>query len=473
MASPALPEQVLNHLQQQHPDPDRFNQFVSTCSLPSRQAVRINTHKIAVSDFVAYSESRQWRLQPIPWCDDGFWITTEDPKALGNHIYHLAGLFYLQEATSMLPVRALFHNYSPELILDMAAAPGSKTSQLQNYLRQGYIVANDMSSSRLKMLNANLIRCGLADFALLHRDGRRLSETLPALFDGILLDAPCGGEGTIRKDPKAWSNWSIESLDELSSLQKELILSAWQLLRPGGRLIYSTCSLSREENQVVVQHLLSTVGDSAQLMDLSDLFSEARQVSTDKMLHIWPEVFDSEGFFVAAIQKAPSSDSSVCDSSGDEIPLPTKKQFEQVYSYLRQRFDFELPPQQISIRQSDNKFTLWISGNLPKQLETVKSQRCGVKICQLYESRKGTGITMDHEFVRTYGQQFNKSTIDISEQQATEYFQGKNIQTQHAVTEGEVVLRITGQPIGLGKVLKDGSIKNQLPRNLVHDNAWS
>ena len=372
----------------------------------------------------------------------------------------------------MLPVTALFHHHNPRLILDIAAAPGSKTTQLLNHDLDGAILANDMSSSRLKMLNANLIRCGVSNYDLLHQDGRRLDDTLPPVFDGILLDAPCGGEGTIRKDPKAWDNWSEESLGALSELQKQLIETAWRLLAPGGRLIYSTCSLSREEKQEVVAHLLNEVGDQGTLIDLSDMFPDANRVCENKMLHIWPEVFNTEGFFVSAIEKSTSSETITSPSLTRTQPLASNKVIEFVRNYVSERFRYQLPANQITTSRNGNKQVVWLQSAIPVSLQGVRTQRSGIKLCELFESRKGLGINLDHEFCRTYGHFFTQARQELTNQQAVEYFQGKNLTTETDISEGEVLLTLAGLPVGLGKMLKNGTIKNQLPRNLVHDNAW-
>ena len=476
MSNRKLPEATLAHLKQQHPKPERFEQFVSACLSEPRLALRINTRKISLTEFQQRADQNQWQLSPIPWTQDGFWVDYDALQALGNHIDHLTGLYYLQESTSMLPVEALFHNHSPKLILDMAAAPGSKTTQLNNHLNEGFIVANDMSSSRVKMLNANLIRCGLADVALMHQDARQLPEQLNATFDGILLDAPCGGDGTIRKDPKAWSNWSPDSLQSLSDLQKQLIETAWQLLAPSGRLIYSTCSLSREENQQVVEHLLQLVGDEAQLVSLDSLFSGANEVSDGAMLHIWPEVFNTEGFFVAAIEKIATADCQphTLEQHAPGNPL-SNKQYNLVQRYLSDRFGFNISDykERLAVQDSNKHMTVWLKPKCPGKIQGLHTQRSGIKVCNLFQSRKGLGITLDHEFCRTYGGQCHPHVLPLSEADVVSYFKGMNIHPEHDLSEGEIILTHLSQPIGLGKVLKNGQIKNQLPRPLVHDNTWA
>lgn len=123
---------------------------------------------------------------------------------------------------------------------------------------QGAILANEYSASRVKVLHANISRCGISNVALTHFDGRVFGAALPEMFDAILLDAPCSGEGVVRKDPDALKNWSVESNLEIAATQRELIESAFHALRPGGTLVYSTCTLNREENESVLAWLKET-----------------------------------------------------------------------------------------------------------------------------------------------------------------------------------------------------------------------
>lgn len=145
---------------------------------------------------------------------------------------------------------------------------------------QGAILANEYSASRVKVLHANISRCGISNVALTHFDGRVFGAALPEMFDAILLDAPCSGEGVVRKDPDALKNWSVESNLEIAATQRELIESAFHALRPGGTLVYSTCTLNREENESVLAWLKETWPEAVEFLPLGDLFPEANQALT-------------------------------------------------------------------------------------------------------------------------------------------------------------------------------------------------
>lgn len=263
-----FPDAFLTQMREAMPSTLSFDEFISACQRPLRRSIRINTLKISVADFLALIAPYGWSLTPIPWCHEGFWIERDDEEALplGSTAEHLSGLFYIQEASSMLPVAALFADDNhPQRVMDMAAAPGSKTTQIAARMgNRGAILANEFSASRVKVLHANISRCGIANTALTHFDGRVFGAALPEMFDAILLDAPCSGEGVVRKDPDALKNWSPESNLDIAATQRELLDSAFHALRPGGTLVYSTCTLNRQENEAVCLWLKETYADAVE-----------------------------------------------------------------------------------------------------------------------------------------------------------------------------------------------------------------
>ncbi len=306
-----FPDAFLTQMREAMPSTLSFDEFISACQRPLRRSIRINTLKISVADFLALIAPYGWSLTPIPWCHEGFWIERDDEEALplGSTAEHLSGLFYIQEASSMLPVAALFADDNhPQRVMDMAAAPGSKTTQIAARMgNRGAILANEFSASRVKVLHANISRCGIANTALTHFDGRVFGAALPEMFDAILLDAPCSGEGVVRKDPDALKNWSPESNLDIAATQRELLDSAFHALRPGGTLVYSTCTLNRQENEAVCLWLKETYADAVEFLPLGDLFPDAdRALTPEGFLHVFPQIYDCEGFFVARLRKMSS-----------------------------------------------------------------------------------------------------------------------------------------------------------------------
>lgn len=168
-------------------------------------------------------------------------------------------------------------------------------------------MANEYAASRVKVLFGNLMRCGVGNMALTNFDARVFGGWLPERFDAILLDAPCSGEGSLRKDADAMKNWSLDSIADIASTQKDLIESAFHALKAGGTLVYSTCTLNHEENQGVVSHLLETFGDAIEPVSSEGLFEGSeKSLTSDGHIHVYPQIYDCEGFFIAKFKKLES-----------------------------------------------------------------------------------------------------------------------------------------------------------------------
>ncbi len=473
-----IPDEFIHHIKQQSLSEEQLPQFIQACKTPLRKSIRVNTLKITVNEFQRIAQNYQWQLTPVPWCQEGFWIerdaAQEKAAPLGNYPEHLQGLFYIQEASSMLPVEALLSNSdTPDLLLDMAAAPGSKTTQLAARLSNaGTLIANELSSSRIKGLHSNIQRCGVSNVCLTHYDGRVFGERMEQIFNAILLDAPCGGEGTVRKDPDAMKNWSLQALQDISQIQKALIESAYKALKPGGTLVYSTCTLSREENQDVCQHLLDTFPEM-QTIPLNDLFDGANQCATEEgFLHVFPHIYDSEGFFVAAFKKAPVASPQEKAKPPKRWPFdrPSKKTQQELVLYLQKQFEFDLRKSQKELYQRDNE--LWLFPEATVQVAAkLKVDRAGVKLGDMHKSQLRT----HHDFAIAFGSQFQKNCIELDRDQLQSYLQGRDIElsssqlSQIISNKGEYLLCFSKQPLGLGKRVAN-KIKNNLPRALVRDN---
>jgi 16S rRNA (cytosine1407-C5)-methyltransferase len=453
-----------------------IDELVAACRRPLRRAIRVNTIKISVVRFLEIANRKDWQLTPIPWCDEGFWIEIkEELTPLGNSAEHLTGLFYIQEASSMMPVTALLHHFlnhknnSPTL-LDAAAAPGSKTTQLAAALNNtGLIIANEYSSSRIKMLHANVLRCGIKNVALTHFDAAVFGQWLPNTFDAILLDAPCSGEGTVRKDKHAMKNWGQAAITSISSVQKKLIDSAFQALKPGGILVYSTCTLSLEENQEVCAHLKLSYPENVEYLSLKNLFSDADKTLTDEgFLHIWPQVYDTEGFFVAAIQKKGCIESKNVQKRVAKFPFspaPSSMQ-KALYDY----FDDQFGVTEISgvLYQRDNECWLFPE-NIVSLIDQLRFSRLGIKVAEQFGKGRKSGFKTTHEFASCYGQQATKNVMQLVSHQAREYLQGRDIHDiDTSSNTGEVLVSYQGYLLGLGKSLAN-RIKNNLPRDLIID----
>ena len=456
-------------MQQLLPDSAEFARFIAISQQPLRRSLRVNTLKISVADFLALVAPYQWALTPVPWCAEGFWISRDDAdtRRLGSTAEHLAGLFYIQEASSMLPVTALFDGSpAPERVMDVAAAPGSKTTQIAARMgNRGALLANEYSASRVKVLHANLSRCGISNTAMTHFDGRVFGAALPESFDAILLDAPCSGEGVVRKDADALRNWSEASTAAIAATQCELIDSAFHALRPGGTLVYSTCTLNRSENQQVIAWLLARYPGAVEVEPLNQLFNGAEQVATaEGFLHVFPQVFDSEGFFVARLRKT---------ASVDALPLPGYKLGKLPFSPLSRKLQQEVADAAAKVGlQWGAELTLWqrdkelwlFPAAIEPLLNRVRFSRIGLKLAETFAK----GYRWQHEAVIALASAQAANAVELSSAEAEEWYRGRDIYPERPLPAGELIVCHQQQPIGLAKTV-GSRIKNNYPRELVRD----
>ncbi len=277
-----------------------INSFIEFSEKPLRKSIRVNTLKTSVKEM-----KKRFELKQIPWCDTGFYI---EGAAIGNTLEHFLGYIYLQEAASMIPPVVL-NPTSSDFVLDMCASPGSKTTQLAAMMNnKGLIVANDNSYSRLKPLSMNLQRCGVSNAVMTLMEGRWFKTN----FDKILVDAPCSGTGTIRKSPKTVGWWNPNFVKQMAGIQKQLLDTAFNILKPDGVLVYSTCTLEPEENEGVIDSLLKR-HENAKLQKINldiksspcilEFEGNVYDSEIKKCLRLWPQDSDTEGFFVAKIKK--------------------------------------------------------------------------------------------------------------------------------------------------------------------------
>ncbi len=283
-----------------------FSSFAKSCSSRPRKSLRVNSLKISVRECV--DRLSFLKLEPVPWCSDGFWFENLSDTALGNSVEHALGYIYIQDASSMIPPIVL--DPAPDdVVLDLCASPGSKASQIAMYMNNsGVLVANDSGDDRLTALGTNMQRMGVLNCILTDMRGDKMSGE----FDKILLDAPCSGSGTIMKSPRTVLSWNPGIVDRLSRLQKMLLSHSWGLLKSGGTLVYSTCSVDPVEDEGVVDFALKNLdGVSVEKISLpvnsspavASFRGEDFDERVNNCLRIWPKDNNTEGFFIANLKK--------------------------------------------------------------------------------------------------------------------------------------------------------------------------
>ncbi len=299
-------------------DEEDVSKFLEYCKTTPKKSIRVNTLKIEPNELLNRLKLKGWDIiQPFKEFPEIIIINSNlQPGELGKTKEHILGYYYVQEITSMMPIISL-NPQSNELLLDLCASPGSKTTQAGALMQNtGTIIANDLNIGRISILSANLERCGITNTIITRHEGTELCKKLEKLnikFDKILVDAPCSGEGNIRLSPRTFLEWSESLLNRLSSKQKKLAESAFKLLKEGGEMVYSTCTHAPEENELIIQHLLEIFKDKIEIEAINlpiktrpgilEWRNQKLNSEIKKSTRIYHQDNDMEGFFLCKMKK--------------------------------------------------------------------------------------------------------------------------------------------------------------------------
>lgn len=272
-----------------------------------KRSIRVNTRLISVEDFQMLADKEGWQLDPVPWCKEGFYIDRDDKDdvALGSLQAHLDGLFYVQEASSMFPPEIVEHSGN-ELILDASCAPGSKLTQIANKNLDALVIGNEPKAKRLLATTTNLERLQIDNVVLTQYDASFFAKITPNSFDKVFLDAPCSNIHSLTDVDKV----SSRKIKFMASIQKRLIKEAFKAVKPGGFLIYSTCTISEDENENNVKTLLEKFPQAELVpvdLEKMGLKSEISSEILPGTVRMKEEHYGSDIFFIALIKKNKST----------------------------------------------------------------------------------------------------------------------------------------------------------------------
>lgn len=290
-----------------------YKRFLSIIKQKPPKAIRCNTLKIKPKKLKERLEGKGWKIKQID--KETFKIRNNlNPGELGKSREHLLGYYYIQSVVSQLPIKAL--NPKPgELVLDLAAAPGSKTTHCCQYMEnKGTIIANDKDGFRTKNMGFNLDRCGCMNVIATNHNGTDLNKKLRKIgvkFDKIILDMPCSAEGTSRSKPEILEKWNEDKIDKFNRMQTRLAESAIDLLKSSGSLIYSTCTFAPEENEKVVSNLIDNFDLEIEKISLplktregiTEWEGQKYNKEVKKATRVYPQDNNTEGFFLAKLKK--------------------------------------------------------------------------------------------------------------------------------------------------------------------------
>lgn len=282
------------------------DEFFDSFDQKNVRGIRRNPMKISEEDFL---KKIKYLEEPIPWCKEGYFIDSNSRP--GKDIYYHCGLFYIQEPSASLPVE-LLNPLPGERVLDLCAAPGGKTTQIGAKMKnKGILVANDVNRKRLLSLKRNIQLFGITNSIVTNETAETMKRSFENYFDKILVDAPCSGEGMFRRDEKTKNRYSTYEDNKFTDMQKEILNHAKDLLRPGGEMVYSTCTFSTEENEKIISEFLENNTEFVLIDDIG-LHNSGNGLSKGLLgLHeafrIWPHIAKGEGHFAVKLRKSEES----------------------------------------------------------------------------------------------------------------------------------------------------------------------
>lgn len=451
---------------------EEYEGYLQCFEEPRHYGLRVNTNKIAVEDFLKISP---WPLTPVPWIPNGFYYDGDQIQP-AKHPYYFAGLYYLQEPSAMTPASRL--PVEPgDVVLDVCAAPGGKATELGAKLSgTGMLVANDISNSRARGLLKNLELFGIGNVLVTSEEPGKLVPHFRCFFDKILIDAPCSGEGMFRKERKMIKAWEEHGPEFFSKLQRSIVTQAADMLRPGGMLLYSTCTFDPRENEQIIEYLLNTCPDF-EICGMEGYggfvpgrpeFTESRNEELQKTVRIFPHKMKGEGHFIALLKKQSPLDSEGKRNSGSkgkprlDIEVKRsgtagrKKLPEELEEFLA-GLSCEIDRSRLELRDGR---VYYMPEGMP-ELRGIRFLRSGLLLGELKKNRFEPGQALAMYLKKEdYGK-----TLDFSveDDRVIRYLKGETLGVEDVVSskeKGWYLVCVDGYPLGFGK-LSSQVLKNK------------
>ena len=412
---------------------DEYEAFLESLERPRAVALRFNPLKgeTPVLPFVGDN---------VPWEPNGFYY---DPDSRpGLHVFHEAGVYYLQEASAMSPV-ALLNPQPGERVCDLCAAPGGKTTQIAGRMMgEGFLLCNEINPKRAKILSRNIERMAVSNALVTNEHPATLAQRFPEGFDKVLIDAPCSGEGMFRKEEAAVTDWSVETVEMCARRQAEILHSGAQMVRPGGRLVYSTCTFAPEEDELAVAAFLESHPDFE-----PEIIETPWFVSVENGGHrMWPHKLLGEGHFAAVLRKKGEGDCDFAPISGGKMP--------KEWVDFAKELDIQLPAGK-PVLFGDTLY--WAPAGMP-EIGRLKVERVGLELGIVKKGR----FEPAHALALWLKTCKNVQDYPADSKEMSDYIHGNVVPSQ---VRGWTLVTAGGYSIGWGK--GDGTVlKNHYPKGL-------
>ena len=472
---------------------DEYEEFVACYDKQSLSGLRVNTLKLTPEDF---EKICPFSIKRIPWIKNGYYY--DDKEQPAKHPYYYAGLYYIQEPSAMTPA-SLLPIEEGDRVLDICAAPGGKSTELGARLKgTGMLVSNDISNSRAKALLKNIELFGIRNSLVVSESPNKLLDYFPEYFDKILIDAPCSGEGMFRKSPAIIKNWEQYGVEYYNKLQKEIIVAAAKMLKPGGYMLYSTCTFSPEENEGTISYLLEQFPDFCVVPALPDNQMQKQlglsfegfdcgkpewvngRDELRNCIRLWPHKLNGEGHFIALLHKAgPNGRDALKDDVLNKSSRDKTLRDERNYSKDIKNIRPNTLKNKNAVSEDAYKFLdclgfsykteqLLVLGDslylLPDGLPDTKGLRILRQGLLLGEMKKNRFEPSQALANALYAEEYDKIIrFKADDPEVIRYLKCESIQLEESLTDGWYLVCVEEYPLGWIKVAKNSFKNKYLP----------
>jgi tRNA and rRNA cytosine-C5-methylases len=438
---------------------DEYEAYLASMNEKRKCGLRVNTAKISVSEFERIAP---FPLTRIPFVENGFYYDG-DAVQPAKHPYYFAGLYYLQDPSAMTPASRLPVEEG-DVVLDLCAAPGGKATELAARLHgTGLLIANDISSKRAKALLKNIELFGVENSFIVTEYPQKLGEHFPGFFDKILIDAPCSGEGMFRKEPSMIKAWEQNGPAFYASLQEDILSQALPMLKPGGYLLYSTCTFSPLEDEGTVEKILSMdpelelepIRGYEGFAEGNPAFTGSRDPSIRRCVRIFPHRLDGEGHFLALFHKKEHGDcpDHGCRQSRKGLTGEDKRLFDGFAADIDRVFE----PERL---ESKKGMVYYMPEALP-QMSGLRFLRSGLFLGEVKKNRFEPSQSL--AMALKPGQYQNCLDLSVRDERVIRYLKGETLVLtgqETAKPDGWQLVCVDGFPLGWGKKNKS-ALKNK------------
>lgn len=445
-----------------------YGDFLKSYAKERHYGLRRNPLKASEKEFI---ERIPFALEPIRWAEEGYYYQAADQP--GRHILHEAGAYYIQEPSAMAVV-GILDPKPGEYILDLCAAPGGKSTQIAGRMAgRGLLVANEIIPNRARVLSQNIERMGIRNCVVCNETPERMVGFFTAFFDRIVVDAPCSGEGMFRKDDTAIAEWSEEHVAMCAQRQYGILSEAAVMLKPGGVLVYSTCTFAPDENEGVVSRFLREHEDFAiEKVPHDEAFLPGRPdwvqnpvEGLEYTMRLMPYKLRGEGHYIAVLRRRGSVQETPTEPkvrAGKQVDITEGKRSKE--NSVRQFLTDELGLAADWMERQHGRIQrfgdqIYLVPDAMISMDGMKVLRPGLHL----GTEKKNRIEPSHALALAVGAEETDKKMSLSEEEAARYIHGESLSCENQ--KGWTLLTYEGYPLGFGKAA-NGQMKNHYPRGL-------